>query len=83
MATYKKTLKTLTIKTVGGTTITVADTADKNAASNALAAFDDYKTMYIETKDGVTLVPFHAVDNIVVTTAQSGDIQKADPYGCD
>ncbi len=76
--TYKKTLKTIVVKTLGGATINAADTASDPIASNALSAFDVYKTMHIKTANGETLVPFHAVDNIEVTSAQSEDISKAD-----
>lgn len=79
--TYKKALKTIEVKTLGGTTVTVADTATDPKASNALAEFEAFKTMHIPTGSGeMTLIPFHAVDSIVVTTAASDDITKADPY---
>lgn len=76
--TYKKVLKTLTIKTIGGTTITAADTATEAIGSNALAQFENFQTMAITTESGVTYVPFHAVDNIAVAVAQSEDITKPD-----
>lgn len=74
--TYKKPLKTIVITTIKGTEVTVADTAEEAKASMALAEFEDYKTMHC---DG-TLIPFHAVDNVKVTAAQSEDITKADPF---
>lgn len=79
--TYKKALKTLAIKTLGGTTVNVADTAEAAKASSALAEFEGFKTMHVQTGENeVTLIPFHAVDSIVVTTSASDDITKADPY---
>lgn len=79
--TYKKALKTIAVKTLGGTTVTAADTVAKAIASNALAEFEMEQTMHIETGEGqVTEIPFHAVDSIVVTTAASDDITKEDPY---
>ena len=79
--TYKKALKTIVIKTLGGTTVTVADTAADPKASNALAEFEMCKTMHIVTgEDEMTLIPFHAVDSIVVTTTQSENITREDPY---
>lgn len=79
--TYKKALKTIAVKTLGGTTVTVADTTTDPKASNALAEFEAFRTMHIVTGNGeITMIPFHAVDSIVVTTAQSEDITKADPY---
>ena len=79
--TYKKALKSIVITTVGGNTVSVADTADAPIASNALAEFEAYKTMHIVTGENEkTYIPFHAVDNIVVTVSQSDNITKADPY---
>lgn len=82
MATYKKVLRTIAVKTLGGTTINAADTATDPIASDALAEFDAFKTMHIRTDDGVTEVPFHAVDSIEVTEATQ-NVTKADPYGCE
>lgn len=79
--TYKKVLKTLVIKTIGGTTVTVADTATEAKASAVLAEFEMFKTLHVKTGDAeMTLIPFHAVDSIVVTSAQSDDITRNDPY---
>lgn len=74
--TYKKTLKSISVTTIGGQTVTGADTVDEPIASNALAEFEAFGTMHI---DG-TLVPFHAVDTIAVTSSQSEDITRNDPY---
>ena len=79
--TYKKALKSIAVKTLGGTTVSVADTATDPKASNALAEFEAFKTMHIVTGENeMTLVPFHAVDSIVVTSSSSDDITKDDPY---
>lgn len=79
--TYKKALKSIAVKTLGGTTVSVADTATEPKASNALAEFAAFKTMHIATgANETTLIPFHAVDSIVVTVSQSDNITKADPY---
>lgn len=79
--TYKKALKSIEVKTLGGTTVSVSDTVDEAKASIALAEFEAFKTMHIKTGDGeTTMIPFHAVDSIVVTTTKSDDITKADPY---
>lgn len=81
MATFKKPLKSITVKTIGGTTVTATDTASEPIASNALAEFEMFKTMHIKGENKVTLVPFHAVDSIEVTET-SADVEKADAYGC-
>lgn len=79
--TYKKALKSIAVKTLGGTTVSVADTATEPKASNALAEFEAERTMHIVTgASEVTMIPFHAVDSIVVTTSASDDITKDDPY---
>lgn len=79
--TYKKALKSIAIKTLGGTTVSVADTTTEPKASAALAEFEGFKTMHVQTGENeVTLIPFHAVDSIVVTSSASDDITKADPY---
>ena len=78
--TYNKALKTITVKTLGGTTVEVADTASEPIASNALMEFEVYKTMHIKTGDSeVTEIPFHAVDSIVVETSTTS-VEKADAY---
>lgn len=79
--TYTKVLKTLAIKTLGGTEITVADTAADPKASDALAEFEAFHTMHVRTAEGVTIIPFHAVDSIEVTST-TGQATKGDPYGC-
>lgn len=80
--TYKKALKSIEVKTLGGTTVSVADTATETKASAPLAEFEAGRTMHIQTGENeVTLIiPFHAVDSIVVTSSKSDDITKVDPY---
>lgn len=77
--TYTKALKTITVKTLGGTTVTAADTAEQSIASNALAEFEAFQTMHIPGEESETLIPFHAVDSIVVTVS-STEVTKADAY---
>lgn len=82
MATFNKPLKALAIKTLGGTEVTVEDTSSSRAASNALSEFEMFKTMHIVVDDGILLIPFHAVDSILVTST-TAEVTKADPYGCE
>ncbi len=77
--TYNKPLKSIVVKTIGGTTINAADTATDPIASDALRDFEAFQTMHIRTVGGETLVPFHAVDTIEVT-ATSTEVTKADAY---
>lgn len=81
--TYTKTLKSLTIKTIGGQTITAVDTATDPIGSEALAQFNNFQTMVIRGEGTLTYIPFHAVDSIIVTVSQSESITRADAYGCD
>lgn len=78
-----KPLKSIVVTTIGGGTVNAADTVSAPAASVALSEFEAFKTMHIKGENDVTLVPFHAVDRIVVTTTQSSDIPAKDPYGCE
>lgn len=77
--TYKKSLKTIVVKTLGGTTVNATDTATDPIASDALRDFEAFQTMHIRKEGGVTLVPFHAVDTIEVTVTAT-DVEKADAY---
>lgn len=77
--TYKKTLKSIVIKTLGGQTVNAADTASKPIASNALSQFEAHETMTIDG-DNPVKVPFHAVDTITITVSQSDSITRNDPY---
>lgn len=81
--TYKKTLKTLTIKTIGGQTITAADTVSDPIGSEALAQFENFQTMVVRGENTLTYIPFHAVDSIEVAVSQSEDQTKPDAYGCE
>ena len=79
--TYTKVLKTLAIKTLGGTEITVADTAADPKASDALAEFEAFHTMHVRTNNAVAIIPFHAVVYVRVTST-TAQATKGDPYGC-
>lgn len=69
---YTKITKSAEVKTRGGAEISVED------AKNALYEFEHKQTM---DANG-TLIPFHAVDAVEVTSS-SEQATKADPYGCD
>jgi len=77
--TFNKSLKSIVIKTLGGTTINAADTATDPIASDALRDFEGFQTMHIRTANGETLVPFHAVDSIEVTVSQT-EVTREDAY---
>lgn len=80
MATYSKKLKTIEIHLLlDGEVISVADTAETNAASMALAEFRRGEPMHVDSN---RLIPYHAVQYIKVTEAD-GTVTKADPYFCE
>lgn len=80
--TYKKALKTINVYIHGiDDPVTVADTATASNASNAYAEFENGYKMHLVTGEGQqTVVPYHAVVKVEVTTAPSADITKNDPY---
>lgn len=77
--TYKKVLKTIEVNTLGGTTVEVSDTATKPFASNAYVEFKNRKTMHIQLADNETLIPFHAIDDVIETISAT-DVERSDPY---
>lgn len=88
--TYKKALKSIVVSTLGGATVNASDTATAPIASDALRDFEGFGIMHIKGEDTstevvtetLTLVPFHAVDNIVVTETKE-TATKPDAYGCE
>lgn len=83
MATYNKKLKTLEVHLMlDGSTFTIADTADDAKASMALAQFKEYNDLVWSDEQGVTTIPYHAVQYIKVTEADA-EVTNVDPYGCD
>lgn len=70
------------ITTKGGFTLTVADTEDGAYGTAVLAAFEAKNTLVCHTDSGVTDIPFHAVDHIVVTaTTETVTITDANCEG--
>lgn len=63
--------------------ITASDTAQDPIASYALADFNAENYMDIKKNDAEYFVPFHAVDHIVVTSAQTEVADRPNPYGCE
>lgn len=83
MAKFNKPLKSIVVTTLGGNTFTAVDTATAPIASDALRDFESYGIMHIKLSENATrLIPFHAVDNIVVTSSTS-EVTREDAYGCE
>ena len=78
--TYNKPIKSIEVKTKGGSTFTATDTESQPIASDALRDFSGKKTMHIRG-EGMTLVPFRATDVVTVTKSVTS-VDRADPYGC-
>lgn len=78
--TYNKPIKSIEVKTRGGSTFTATDTASDPIASDALRDFLGAETMHIRG-EGMTLVPFRATDVVTVTKSVTS-VDRADPYGC-
>ena len=79
--TYNKPLKSIEVKTRGGSTFTATDTASDPIASDALRDFSGKDTMHIRG-EALTLVPFRATD-VVTVTKSVASVDRKDPYGCD
>lgn len=80
--TYKKALKTINVYIHGiNDPVTVADTVSAPNASNAYAEFEAGYKMHLVTGEGKqTVVPYHAVIKVEVTTAASENITRNDPF---
>ena len=79
--TYKKVLKTIQVKVHGiDDAIEVADTVDAPNATAALAEFEKGYKMHLKGESADVIVPYHAVEAIYVSSAESDEITKADPY---
>lgn len=82
MATYTKPLRTVVFTLHDGSTVTATDTTAKAAGSAALGMYDSKGVIVVEGESNITKFDFSQVVKVVITIAQSGDITKADPYGC-
>lgn len=78
--TYKKALKTAVFTLHDGSTVTAADTVDEAKGSMALGMYDAKDVIVVEGENDVTKFDFAQVVKVVITTSQSEDITKADPY---
>lgn len=79
--TYNKPIKSIEVKTRGGSTITASDTSSAPIASDALRDFLGAETMHIRG-ESMTLVPFRATD-VVTVTKSVASVDRKDPYGCE
>lgn len=87
MATKK--LKTASITLIGcgdSVVLTAIDTATEPNAKYALDAFNEKNMMHFKSREVngefEYYVPFHAVDNIMVTESEAKVADKPNPYGC-
>lgn len=61
----------VTIKTLGGTTVTANDATIAGVGASAWACIQAGEDVQIQTADGYTFVPFHAIDSVTVTITRS------------
>ena len=80
--TYKKALKTIKVYIHGfeDAPVEVADTVAEAKASMAYAEFEKGFKMHLDTENGQTVVPYHAVSKVEVSVQASDEITKEDPY---
>lgn len=83
MATYTKSLKTVVFTLHDGSVVTAADTATNAAGSQALGMYDAKSVIVVVGDSSTTKFDFSQVVKVVITTAESGEITKVDPYGCE
>lgn len=78
--TYKKALKTAVFTLHDGSTVTAADTVESAIGSEALGMYDAKDVIVVPGENNITKFNFNQVVKVVITTAQSEDITKEDPY---
>lgn len=71
MASKTQHTYTVTVNTIGGGEFTAADTEEAKAGYVAWQAFLHGEVVIIPGEENTTYVPYHAIDNIVVVTAQT------------
>ena len=59
------------------------DTETKPQVTYALQDFKAKKIMKFEDNGNRYLVPFHAVDHIIVTSSKTEVADRPNPYGCE
>ena len=78
--TYKKALKTAVFTLHDASTVTAADTVDAAIGSEAIGMYDAKGVIVVPTSTNVTKFDYSQVVKVVITTAESDEITKADPY---
>lgn len=78
---YQKMLKTVVFTLHDKSEVTVADTAEKQLASSALAQFEAEKAVKVVGEDNTTLIPYHAIIKAVITETQT-EIEKGEDAFC-
>ena len=61
-------------------TVTAADTVENPIGSNAIDQYKHHGIIIVPGENNETMFGFDQVVKVVVTTAQSEDITKEDPY---
>lgn len=71
--TRSKLSYSVNVTTIKGTTATAADSATSNAGQSAYQAFMAKETLVIPNETNTLYIPFHAIDNIVVTITSGNE----------
>lgn len=77
---YKKALKTAVFTLHDGSTVTAADTVDAAIGSEAIGMYDAKGVIVVPGESNITKFDYDAVVKVVITSAESDEITKADPY---
>jgi hypothetical protein len=78
--TYKKPLKTAVFTLHDASTVTAADTVENPIGTNAINLYKHHGIIIVPGEENETMFDFDQVVKVVVTTAESEEITKADPY---
>lgn len=61
----------VTVKTLGGTSLVFDDSVDAGAGASAYGAVDNGQDIKANISGKLNIVPFHAVDSVVVEVTRS------------
>lgn len=77
---YTKPLKTAVFTLHDSSTVTAADTVANPIGTTALDLYKRHRIIIVPGENNETMFDFDQVVKVVVTTAPSEEITKADPY---
>lgn len=81
MADMYKNQYTVVVKTIGGTSVTFADSTAEGSGAAALASLEKGADIDAYAGETRTIIPFHAVDNATITLART-TVEKPEDETC-